>query len=277
MLNRLGNNPPLFGVVAILLFCSLAGCLGDDDNGSEDDGPITLIVYYENTFATIEEIHNNGQVMSRDGSSFSFDFRETRSDDGEIISFNYDPGDGTDTVSINATEESILTYEYLDHGIYEGVLSAVDENNNTASMKIVIRSEYHLSDTQIATQSPETISFNLEPDDDSLELPAQMRLISTVENTETVQLWEDAISVTWELKDSSGTVIASKNEPGVQDGKSVTWEHQQVVPDPGTWTLEITIEVPSGNTEEVDTQSDLWTMYEEDESDSNPEPPTPTI
>ena len=273
MVNKLTKKPFLLGVVAVLLFAPLSGCLGDDGNGEENEGPIDLVVYYENTFATIEEIHNNGQMISRDGAEFSFDFRETRSDDGDIVTFSFDPGDGTDPVSIDAAEESILTYEYLSHGIFKGVLSAEDEDNNTASMKVTLRAEYHLSDTQQNTQDPDTASFDLAPDDDSIELPAQMRLVSTVHNTETPALWSDQVTVTWSLKDSSGTEIASNTEPNVQDGQSVTWEHQQVVSDPGMWTLEITIEVPSGNTEEVDVQSDLWTLYEEDESDPNPEPP----
>ncbi len=272
MVNKLTKKPFLLGVVAVLLFAPLSGCLGDDGNGEENEGPIDLVVYYENTFATIEEIHNNGQMISRDGAEFSFDFRETRSDDGDIVTFSFDPGDGTDPVSIDAAEESILIYEYLSHGIFTGVLSAEDEDNNTASMKVTLRAEYHLSDTQPETFEPDDTSFDLTPDDDSLELPAQMRLISTVDNTNTA-IFGDAVTVTWSLKDSSGTEIASKTEPGVQDGQSVTWEHQQVIPDPGMWTLEITIEVPSGNDEAVDVQSDLWTLYEEDESDPNPEPP----
>ena len=257
-------------ILAILLLASLTGCLGDDEPTKSDDGPIEMVVYYDLTNGTIEEIHSDGQPTTMAGAEFSFDFRETKSKDGNITTFTFDAGDGTDPVSINAEDESVLIYEYLSHGIFEATLSAEDENNNTASMKLKLRVEFHVADTQLNTQEPDRISIDLAPDDDSIAIPAQLNLISTVENPTNFGLFEDSVEVTWSLKNSSEEEHGTNSEV-LNGGQSATWENQENSPEAALWSLDIDIVVAGGNSEEVNIQSDLWALYEEDESDPNPE------
>ena len=260
------------GLILLMLIGMLAGCLGSDEDASEDDGAVDLVVYYDSTNATIMEIHNNGQQTSRDGAEFSFDFRETRSDGGDIVTFSFSPGDGTDAVSIDAAENSVLTYSYQTHGIFEATLMAEDDDNNTASQDLTLRVDLYHRDSQTGTQNPSDATIDLVPDDDSLESPAQLLLKSTVENPSTF-LVGDPVQITWTLKNGSDTEMATDSE-NAGDGQSATWENQQNTPEAAVWTLEINIDA-GGNNEEVNVTSELWTVYEEDESEPNPEPSIP--
>ena len=259
-------------VAMVLLLTATAGCLGGDDDSSEEDGPIDLIVYYDLTNGTITESYNNGQQTSRDGAVFEFDFRETRSTEGAITTFSFMPGDGTDSVSIDASEESILSYTYQAHGIFEAELSAEDEGNNTASMEITIRVELKVRDVQSNTQTPDDASIDATPDDDSTAVPVQLVLSSTVENPTSVGFLADTVQVTWSLKNASGVEMKTNSET-IGDGQSATWDHQQNSPESGTWTLEITVDA-GGNNEEVNVDSTLELIHEGDESSPNPEPPS---
>jgi len=260
------------GLVLLMLIGMLAGCLGSDEDASEDDGAVDLVVYYDSTNATIMEIHNNGQQTSRDGAEFSFDFRETRSDEGDIVTFSFNPGDGTDAVSIDAAENSVLTYSYQAHGIFEATLMAEDDDNNTASQDLTLRVDLYHRDSQTGTQSPSDATIDLAPDDDSLEAPAQLKLKSTVENPGSI-VFSDTVQVTWTLKNGSGIEMATESEQ-VGDGQSATWENQQNTPEAAVWTLEINIDA-GGNSEDVNVTSEFWTVYEEKESEPKPDPPSP--
>jgi len=260
------------GLVLLMLIGMLAGCLGSDESTSEEDSLVDLVVYYDSTNATIMEIYNNGQQTSRDGAEFSFNFRETRSDGGDVVTFSFTPGDGTDTVSIDAAENSVLTYSYQTHGIFEATLMAEDDDNNTASQDLTLRVDLFHRDSQTGTQNPSDATIDLAPDDDSLEPPSQLLLKSTVENPSTFVIG-DPVQITWTLKNGSETEIATNTE-NAGDGQSATWENQQNTPEAAVWTLEINIDA-GGNSEEVNITSELWTVYEEDESEPNPEPPLP--
>jgi hypothetical protein len=261
------------GLILLMLIGMLAGCLGSDEDTSEENSPVDLVVYYDSTNATIMEIHNNGQQTSRDGAEFSFDFRETRSDNGDITTFSFNPGDGTDTVSIDAAENSVLTYSYQTHGIFEATLMAKDDVNNTASQDLTLRVDLYHRDSQTGTQSPSDATIGLAPDDDSLEAPAQLKLKSTVENPPNLFGFSDTVQVTWTLKNGSGIEMATESEQ-VGEEQSATWENQQNTPEAAVWTLEINIDA-GGNSEEVNVTSELWTVYEEKESEPKPDPPSP--
>ena len=262
---------PAVCILAILLLASLSGCLGDDEPEKTDDGPVELVVYYDLTNGTIEEIHSDGQPTTMAGAEFSFDFRETKSSKGNITTFTFDPGDGTDPVSINAEDESVLVYEYMSHGIFEATLGAEDENNNTASKKLKLRVEFHVADTQLNTQEPDRISIDLSPDDDSIAIPVQLNLVSTVENPRNPgTFFEDSVEVTWSLKNSSEEEHGGNSEV-LNGGQSAPWNNQENGPEAALWSLDIDIVVAGGNSEEVNVQSDLWALYEQEESDPNPE------
>ncbi|MDC0055721.1 PKD domain-containing protein [Deltaproteobacteria bacterium] len=260
------------GLIILMLIGMSAGCLGSGEEDYEEGSLVDLVVYYDSTNATIMEIHNNGQQTSRDGAEFSFDFRETHSDNGDIVTFSFTPGDGTDTVSIDAAENSVLTYAYQTHGIFEATLMAEDDDNNTASQDLTLRVDLHHRDSQTGTQNPSDATIDLAPDDDSLEFPAQLKLKSTVENPDS-PFFSDTVQVTWTLKNGSGIEMATESEQ-VGDGQSATWENQQNTPEAAVWTLEINIDA-GGNSEDVNVTSELWTVYEEEESEPNPEPPSP--
>jgi hypothetical protein len=131
--------------------------------------------------------------------------------------------------------------------------------------------EFHVADTQLNTQEPDRISIDMSPDDDSIAIPVQLNLVSTVENPSNPgTFFEDSVEVTWSLKNSSEEEHGGNSEV-LNGGQSATWNNQENGPEAALWSLDIDIVVAGGNSEEVNVQSDLWALYEQEESDPNPE------
>ena len=63
------NHPVIVG----FLIQSLSGCFGDDQQTTDYDGPIDLIVYYAVTNGTIQKSVNNGNNGPTTGVEINFD------------------------------------------------------------------------------------------------------------------------------------------------------------------------------------------------------------
>ena len=59
-----------------------------------------------------------------------FDYSYTKSSEGDISSFVYDPGDGSNPVTINAADTSEISYTYLTHGMFSAAVGAIDAEGN---------------------------------------------------------------------------------------------------------------------------------------------------
>ena len=252
----------LMAVTITLMCASLAGCFGDDDSGSGGyDGPIDLVVFYDSTSGMIEATVNNGQNGPLNGVELSFDFADTTSDDGDITKITLDPDDGSDPVEGNPSEDAVLSYTWLTHGVFEITLSAEDEDGNSHSIEISVRIDMHVVWTETNTDSS-TMSINTTPDcEDGEPNPYTVTVDTTVQDTGTI--FSDGSEVQWVFNDPEGGEIAS-DTGSMANGQSQSFEF--VATDIVAGIYEIKVDVIGGDN--VNVENDVTVAYEEGTEDS---------
>ena len=265
------TNFRLMAVTLTLLSASLAGCLigGDSEDGDGYYGPIDLVVFYDSTSGMVETTMNNGQPGPTTGVTLSFDFADTTSDDGNITKITLDPDDGSDVIEGNPDDSSVLSYEWLTHGVFEVVLGAEDIEGNTHEIEVKVRIDMHAVWTELNTNSA-SMDFTATPDcEDGQPLAESIAVISTVNNPD-APFWENGENseVNWRLQNPDEVEISSADGT-IADGGSETWEHTTEDVIEGFWTL--TVEVTSGDN--VNVENDVTILYPEGSEDSpNPRP-----
>ena len=173
------RNFNLLAVTLVLLSASLAGCLGgDDDSMSGYSGPIDLVVYYDSTSGMIETSYNNGQQGPTTGVELSFDFADTTSKDGAITKILLTPDDGSDPVEGDPSDNAVISYTWMTHGVFNVELTAEDEAGNSRSLTVKVRVDMHIVWTESSTASS-SMSFDATPDcEDGDPLPLSLIHIS---------------------------------------------------------------------------------------------------
>ena len=263
-------NFRLMAVTLTLLSASLAGCLGgDDDDDGGYSGPIDLVVFYDSTSGMVETSMNNGQAGPTTGVTLSFDFADTTSDDGNITKITLDPDDGSDIIEGNPDDSSVLTYEWLTHGVFEIMLGAEDIEGNTHEIEVKVRIDMHAVWSETNTNSA-TMNFDATPDcEDGEPIAESITIVSSVENQEGFGFFGgDDSTATWTLTNPDQEEVATKTSGTIADGQSESWDIvvDEVVE--GDWTL--TVEA-SGD--EVNVENDVTILYPEGSEDSpNPRP-----
>ena len=257
-------------VTLTLLSASLAGCLGgDDDDDGGYSGPIDLVVFYDSTSGMVETSMNNGQAGPTTGVTLSFDFADTTSDDGNITKITLDPDDGSDIIEGNPDDSSVLSYEWLTHGVFEIMLGAEDIEGNTHEIEVKVRIDMHAVWSETNTNSA-TMNFDATPDcEDGEPIAESITIVSSVENQEGFGFFGgDDSTMTWTLTNPDQEEVATKTSGTIADGQSESWDIvvDEVVE--GDWTL--TVEA-SGD--EVNVENDVTILYPEGSEDSpNPRP-----
>ena len=201
-------------VTLTLLSASLAGCLGGDDSSADEySGPINLVVFYDSTSGMIETSVNNGQQGPTTGVELSFDFADSTSEDGAITKIMLDPDDGSDPVEGDPSDNAVISYTWMTHGVFEITLSAEDDEGNSHSIEVKIRIDMHIVWTESNTASS-AMSFDATPDcEDGEPLPDRITVSSTVDNPNSGPIWGGGANsdVTWTLSNPSDEEIASNN------------------------------------------------------------------
>jgi hypothetical protein len=259
------TNFHLMAVTIILLSASLAGCIGDDDSGSDEyDGPIDLVIFYDATSGMIESSMNNGQQGPTTGVTLSFDFADSTSEDGNITKITLDPDDGSDVIESDPAEDAVISYEWLTHGVFEITLGAEDVEGNTHDIEISVRIDMHAVWTELNTASA-TMTFDATPDcEDGQPLAESITIISTVTNQE-APFWENGENsdVVWSLINPEQEEVSS-SDGTIPDGGVETWDTTTEDVIEGFWTL--TVEVTNGDN--VNVENDVTILYEEGTEDS---------
>ena len=259
---------PLF-VFFILVSSSIIGCLGDNDTKSgEYSGPIDLIVYYETTSGMVEETYNNGQAGPATGVTIDFDFADTTSDDGAITKIILNPDDGSTPIEVDPSDNAVISYTWLTHGIFDVEMSAEDESGNLRSTSVDVRIDMNIVWGESNTGSASMI-FDATPDcEDGLPLPDRITITSTVENPGGIGWTGGNSDVTWSLQNPDGTEIAS-NSGNIANGGEESWDYTTRDIISGNWGLNV--EVTDGDN--VNVQNDVTIAYQEGlEGPSNPRP-----
>lgn len=208
-------------LLVLTLFCSatLAGCIGP----SSDESMIDLVVDLETTSGTVVESYLDGELVSLDAVDVSFDFSQTTSS-LDLVKFGLDAMDGSEPMTIDASESSTLTHSFVEHGIHNVTLFAIDaagtQNNQSASIRIDLRIEW----SEQGTNEPMALPFNPTPNNGGTH-PVMIEINSTVENPSLIQGISgggQTVQFSWNIVDELDDTCQSKNGQA-EDGNADTW------------------------------------------------------
>ena len=255
-------------VLLSLLIASacLAGCTSDDDS-SDNDSAIDLVIYYDATSGMIQENIQNGQQVSFSGVELTFDYAYTNSEDGNIESYYFEAGDGSSRITAQANDTGEITYNYATHGLFTAVLGAIDDAGNEANKSITIRIDKHTLWGQTNTDDPDVMTIDTVPDCEC-DAPSKIAIDSTVENIQNAGgIFGGPVTVSWLLTGEG--VERDSGQEQIADGQNAQWLHDEFNPGKQSWSLEVTL---SGNEERVNIDHDVTITYDGVESNPNPLP-----
>ena len=248
-------NFRLMAVTLTLLSASLAGCLGGDDTSSDEySGPINLVVFYDSTSGMIETSVNNGQQGPTTGVELSFDFADSTSEDGSITKIMLDPDDGSNPVEGDPSDNAVLSYTWMTHGVFEVTLTAEDDEGNSHSIEVKVRIDMHIVWTDSNTNSASMFFDTTSDCTDGIPYPDRVTFTSTA--TDTGALFSGGADVEWTFNDPEGAEVAS-DSGSMGNGQAQTWDYTSRDIVPGNY--EIKLEVTQGDN--VNVENDVTIAY----------------
>ncbi len=248
--------------MAILFLSSLvAGCLSD----SVEEQGITLVVNHENTNGTIVESYVDGEQISTTNVSLHFDFSNTVSNE-KLVTFGIEYIDGENPIEVDPANDTTITVEFSNHGIYEFNAYAIDELGQYASIGMVIRIELRIEWYESNTYEPKNLVINPIPENDG-PYPSSIIIDSTIENPvliENIGGGQD-VEVTWRLVDQED--IACQSRSGViHEGDDLNWKTVHF----NTYEIhDLRVSYDDGQ-DYIDVNHIISIEYEEIESGENP-------
>jgi hypothetical protein len=206
--------------VVLLLTMSLAGCTSEDSSESI----ISLSVEHSADSGIIVESYSNGDKTSTNTPTIEFDFSSTTAE-LELAKFGIDLNDGTDSLEIDASNNSVISFEFLQHGWYNITAYAIDEDGGQAAAIISIKIDLRIEWFETNTDQPQTLVFDPVPANGGAS--AQMiEVNSVVENPETfdeIISGGDSVGITWNIMDEVDDVCQKKSA-NIENGGSDVWE-----------------------------------------------------
>ena len=212
------NKYALF--VALLLTMSLAGCTSEESN----EPAIFLSVQHSSDSGMILESYSNGDKTSTTGVIIDFDFSSTTAD-LELTTFGINLNDGTDSLEIDALNNSVISFEFMQHGWYNLTVYAIDEDGGQTEEIISIKIDLRMEWVETNTDQPQTLVFDPVPANGGAS--AQMiEVNSVVENPETfdeIISGGDSVGITWNIIDEVDDVCQKKSA-NIENGESGVWD-----------------------------------------------------
>jgi len=206
--------------VVLLLTMSLAGCTSEESN----DSVISLSIEHSSDSGMILESYSNGDKTSTTGVIIDFDFSSTTAD-LELATFGINLNDGTDSLEIDALNNSVISFEFMQHGWYNLTAYAIDEDGGQAEEIISIKIDLRIEWVETNTDQPQTLVFDPEPANGGAN--AQMiEVNSVVENPETFEeviSGGDSVGITWNIIDEQDDVCQKKSA-NIENGGSGVWD-----------------------------------------------------
>ena len=254
-------------ILLSLLVCSamLAGCFGDEE--ASEESAIDLKIYYDKTAGVIQENIQNGQQVAFSGVDLSFDYAYTKSTAGEIESFYFEAGDGSNRITVDANETGEITYTYATHGLFTANLGATDDTGNEENTTITIRIDKQMLWGQSGTTDPDTMDIDTTPDCECPG-PTQIAIDSTVENpANAFGLGGSPVTVNWLLTGEG--IVRDSGQEQVADGQNAQWMHDEFNVGKQIWALDVEL---SNSDEQVNIDHDIAITYDDEESNPNPLP-----
>ena len=206
-------------IVFIFLTSSMVGCLSD----SQHEKGIDLIVHYEKTNGTIVDSYIDGDHVSTTNVFLEFDFSNTISD-ADLVEFGIIFTDEKPSISIDPNIDSIITIEFLHHGIHEIIAYAIDEQNDRKNLSIIIRIEQKIEWLESNTYNPQSMTINPFPNNAGIS-PSSIIINSTIENPVLVENVGGGreVEITWSLLDEQEDACQGR-QAIVYEGEQVTWK-----------------------------------------------------
>ena len=212
------NKYALF--VVLLLTMSLAGCTSEESS----DSTISLSVNHSADSGMIVESYSNGDMTSMSSTIIDFDFSSTTAD-LKLTKFGLNLNDGTDSLEIDAANNSVISFEFLQHGWYNITAYAIDEDAGQAEATISIKIDLRIEWVEANTDQPQTLVFDPVPANGGAS--AQMiEVNSVVENPETfdeIISGGDSVGITWNIMDEVDDVCQKKSA-NIENGGSGVWD-----------------------------------------------------
>lgn len=204
--------------VFILIPISLAGCLSEDEERSGLD----LQVNYNSSNGIIVQSYSDGELVSSEFVTITFDFSGTNSEE-ELSVFGIEINNKTEPYEINANDESVITIEFSEHGIYELDIYAIDRKGHRESQVLNVQIELRIDWTEMNTDNPKPLMFDPTPANGG-EHPIMIDIESTIENPDPIQELGNgqSVQVTWNIVDEYDDTC-QRNSDQVENGDSATW------------------------------------------------------
>ena len=205
-------------IVIVLISISLAGCLSEDEERSGFD----LQVAYDSLSETIVQSYSDGELVSSEIVTIAFDFSDTSSEE-ELSVFGIEIKNQTETHEINADDESVISIEFSEHGIYELDIYAIDREGNRENQVLNVQIELRIDWTEMNTDDPTPLMFDPTPANGG-EHPIMIDVESTIENPDPIQELGNgqSVQITWNIVDEYDDTC-QRNSDQVENGESVTW------------------------------------------------------
>lgn len=205
-------------VVIILISISLAGCISEDEERSGFD----LQISYDSLNGTIIQSYSDGELVSSEFVTITFDFSDTNSEE-QLSIFGIKIHNHSETIEINANDESTIPMEFSEHGIYELEIYAIDEGGNRESQVLNVQIQLRIDWTEMNTDDPTPLMFDPTPANGG-EHPIMIDIESTIENPDPIQEFGNgqSVQITWNIVDEYDDTC-QRNSDQVENGDSVTW------------------------------------------------------
>jgi len=231
-------------LILLLIFPAFSGCGGEDIE--EYSGPIDIVLIMSANSGTLEITKGNDNATIDQQSnpvSIEFDLSNTTSGSGDITGFTIDPGDGSDMIYSNGSENGVFTHEYSVHGVFEAIITAMDSEDNERSVTEEIRIDYHQEHDNQNTANPDVVWVDyIGPSND---IPMWINVSSTVENPQDFEFGpigsNEPVTVTWTLYDGQDNKVNESTET-LEGGDEATFESATMMPITIDWRLEITLD-----------------------------------
>ena len=231
-------------LILLIIFSAFSGCGGEENK--EYSGPIDIVLILSANSGTLEITKGNGNETIEQQSnpvSIEFDLSNTTSGSGDITGFTINPGDGSDLIYSNGSENGVFTHEYSVHGVFEAIITAMDSEDNERSVTEEIRIDYNQDHNNQNTANPDVVWVDyIGP---STDIPMWINVSSSVENPNDLNLppisSNDPVIVTITLYDGQDNKINETTEE-LQGGEEMIFEYQAEMPITIDWRIEITLD-----------------------------------
>ncbi len=240
---------PFAVLIPVLL---LTGCVGINEPPEPTIGTIFGLdgADWANHF---EKDENNQTEAHLKQLSIEFDSKSLINK--TIVEYWLDPGDGSETIRIDATQGNVINYTYTGYGAFMARFGAVDDAGNTDTMPrsvydwpaLLRHGEYFLNETFV--DQPSNLYID-SPNPNSVGSPERISIESRIANLWGWPIISESVDITWLLIGPDGEEVASHTET-IQGGNDFTWEFNLENPERGSWELIIDSSVDSSLNQET--------------------------